>query len=53
MINTITNALTLSDSPTDSPINKSNIQILDYNIRKQEKIVVKNDTIIILVHYHK
>lgn len=36
-----------------SPINKSNIQILDYNIRKQEKIVINYGTIIILVHYHK
>ncbi len=52
MINTITNALTLSDSPTDSPINKANIVILDNNIRKQEKIVIKNDTIIVLVHYN-
>ena len=52
MISSISNALTLSDSPTDSPINKSNILILDSNLRKQEKIVVDKDTIIVLVHYH-
>ena len=52
MISSISNALTLSDSPTDSPINKSNILILDSNLRKQEKITVNKDTIIILVHYH-
>ena len=53
VVNSITSALTLSDSATDSPINKSNILILDNNLRKQEKITVNNDTIIVLVHYNK
>ena len=51
-VNSVTNALTLSDCATDSPIDKSNILIFDYNIRKQEKIVINNDTIIIVVHYN-
>jgi flavorubredoxin len=53
VVNSITSALTLSDSATDSPINKSNILILDNNLRKQEKITVNKDTIIVLVHYNK
>ena len=52
MLNSITSALTLSDSPTDSPINKANILLLDNNLRKQERISIDKDTIIILVHYH-
>ena len=53
LINTVTSALTLSDNATDSPIDKTNILIMDNNIRKQEKLVINPDTIIILVHYHK
>ena len=53
MINTLTSAITLSDSPTDSPIDKSNILIFDNNLRKQEKITITKDTIIIVVHYRR
>ena len=52
LVTSVTSALTLSDSATDSPINKSNILILDNNIRKQEKIVITKDTIIVVVHYN-
>ncbi len=51
MIGSITNALTLSDSPTDSPIDKTNIEIFDNNLRKQEKITITKETIIIVAHY--
>ena len=53
LVNTISSAISLSDSPTDSPIDKTNIDILDYNIRKKENIVIDKDTILIVVHYHK
>ena len=53
LVNTISSAISLSDSPTDSPIDKSNIDIMDYNIRKKENITISKDTILILVHYHK
>lgn len=53
LVTSVTSALTLSDSATDSPINKSNILILDNNLRKQEKIVINKDTILVLVHYNK
>ena len=53
IVNSVTSALTLSDSATDSPIDKTNILIFDYNIRKQEKLTINKDAIIILVHYNK
>lgn len=53
LVNTVTSALTLSDSATDSPINKANILILDNNLRKQEKIAITKDTILVVVHYNK
>ncbi len=53
LINTVSSAISLSDSPTDSPIDKTNIDIMDYNLRKKDNIIINNDTILILVHYHK
>ena len=53
LINTVSSAISLSDSPTDSPIDKSNIDIMDYNLRKKDNITITKDTILILVHYHK
>ncbi len=53
LLNTISSAISLNDSPTDSPIDKSNIDIMDYNIRKKENIIINKDTILIVVHYHK
>lgn len=53
LVNTISSAISLSDSPTDSPIDKTNIDIMDYNIRKKENIIIDKDTILIVVHYHK
>lgn len=53
LINTVSSAISLSESPTDSPIDKTNIDIMDYNIRKKENLVVDKDTILIVVHYHK
>ena len=53
LINTIGNAISLNESPTDSPIDKTNIDIMDYNLRKKDNIVINKDTILIVVHYHK
>lgn len=53
MIGSITSALTLSDSPTDSPIDKTNIEIFDNNLRRQEKITITKETIIIVAHYRR
>ena len=53
LINTVSNAISLNESPTDSPIDKTNIDIMDYNLRKKDNIVINKDTILIVVHYHK
>ena len=53
LINTVSSAISLNESPTDSPIDKTNIDIMDYNIRKKENITINKDTILIVVHYHK
>ena len=53
LINTVSNAISLNESPTDSPIDKTNIDIMDYNLRKKDNIVITKDTILIVVHYHK
>lgn len=44
------NALTLSDSPVDSPIDQSDVAIFNHNLHKKQKIVLKEDTILILVN---
>ena len=44
------NALTLSDSPVDSPIDQSDVTIFNHNLHKKQKIVLKEDTILILVN---
>ena len=51
MFTSITNALTLSDSATDSPIDKTNIIILDSNLRKADKLEIDEETIIVVAHY--
>ena len=53
LINTVSSAISLNESPTDSPIDKTNIDIMDYNLRKKDNIVINKDTILIVVHYHK
>ena len=53
LINTVSNAISLNESPTDSPIDKTNIDIMDYNLRNKDNIVINKDTILIVVHYHK
>ena len=53
LINTVSNAISLNESPTDSPIDKTNIDIMDYNLRKKDNIIINKDTILIVVHYHK
>lgn len=53
ILSTISNAISLSESPTDSPIDKTNIDIMDYNLRKKEEIKITKDTILIVVHFHK
>jgi hypothetical protein len=44
------NALTLSDSPVDSPIDQSDVVIFNHNLHKKQKITLKEDTILILVN---
>jgi len=34
-------------------IDKSNIYIMDYNIRNKEEIKITKDTVLVLVHYHR
>ena len=52
LFSTISNAISLNESATDSPIDKTNIDIMDYNLRKKDNIVINKDTILIVVHYH-
>ena len=50
VVSTVGNALTLSDSPVDSPIDQSDVVIFNKNLHKKQKIVLKEDTILILVN---
>ncbi|MBO4856438.1 MAG: hypothetical protein J5511_03610 [Bacilli bacterium] len=50
MVSNIGNALTLSDTPEEATCDFSNILLFNDHIRKKEKLVIKPDTIIIVVH---
>ena len=50
MVSSIGNALTLSDTPEEAEYDFSNILLFNSHIRKKEKLVIKPDTIIIVVH---
>ena len=46
----ITNVLTLSDSPEDVSIDFKDIMFLNKNLNKKEKIIIRPDTTMIVVH---
>lgn len=50
MVTNIGNALTLSDTPEEAACDFNNILLFNSHIRKKEKIVIKPDTIIVVVH---
>ncbi|MCR5333200.1 MAG: NAD-binding protein [Bacilli bacterium] len=50
VVSTVGNALTLSDSAVDSPIDQSDVVIFNKNIHKKQKITLKEDSVLILVN---
>ena len=46
----ITNALTLSDTPEDAAVDFKDIMFLNKNLNKKEKIIIRPDTTMIVVH---
>ena len=50
VISGITNALTLSDTPEDVSVDFKDIMFLNKNLNKKEKIVIRPDTTMIVVH---
>ena len=50
VLNSITNALTLSDTPEDVVVDFADVMFLNKNINKKEKIVIRSDTTMIVVH---
>ena len=50
IINTITNVLTLSDTPEDVAVDFADVMFLNRNINKKDKIIIKPDTTMIVVH---
>ena len=50
MVSNIGNALTLSDTPEEAEYDFTNILLFNNHIRKKEKLVIKPDTIIVVVH---
>ena len=50
VLSSIGNALTLADTPEESLCDFQNVLFLNSKLAKKEKIVIKNDTMIIVVH---
>lgn len=50
VLSTIGNALTLADTPEEALCDFQNVLFLNNKLTKKEKIVVKNDTMMIVVH---
>ena len=50
VLNTITNVLTLSDTPEDVTVDFTDVMFINSNINKKEKIVIRPDTTMIVVH---
>lgn len=50
MVSNIGNILTLSDSPDESSFDLSNILLFNHHIRKKQKLVIKPDTVLVVVH---
>ena len=53
VMTTITNALTLSDTPDDISVDFKDVIFLNKNINRKEKIVIKPETTMIVVHQQK
>ena len=49
----ITNVLTLSDTPGEASVDFTDVLFLNKNINKKEKIVIRPDTTMIVVHKNK
>ena len=49
----ITNVLTLSDTPDDAAVDFTDVLFLNKNLNKKEKIIVRPDTTMIVVHQKK
>ena len=50
VLTNIANALTLSDTPEDVSIDFTDVMFLNKNINKKEKIIIRPDTTMIVVH---
>ena len=50
VVSTVGNALTLSENAVDSPIDQSDVTVFNRNVHKKQKIVLKEDSILILVN---
>lgn len=50
MISSIGNVLTLSDTPEETTMDFKNVRFFNSHLSKKEKIVIKPDTTIIVIH---
>ena len=53
VLTSITNVLTLSDTPDDATVDFTDVLFLNKNLTKKEKIVIRPDTTMIVVHQKK
>ena len=53
VLTSITNVLTLSDTPDDAAVDFTDVLFLNKNLTKKEKIVIRPDTTMIVVHQKK
>ena len=49
MLSTVTNALTLADTPEDVKVDFTDVEFFNKSINKKEKVVVSPDTTMIVV----
>ena len=50
VLTSITNVLTLSDTPEDVAVDFTDVMFFNKNINKKEKIIIRGDTTMIVVH---
>ena len=50
VLTNITNVLTLSDTPEDVSVDFTDVMFLNNNINKKDKIIIRPDTTMIVVH---
>ena len=53
VLTNITNVLTLSDTPEDVSVDFKDVMFLNKNLNKKEKIIIRPDTTMIVVHQNK